>query len=394
MSENNLSQMSTNPKPKIFVASSTEGLPHVEDLKPYLETWAFLSIWSSVFTVGEHTVEVLERKIPQHDLAVFILTADDEIQFRGKTCKAPRDNLIFEIGLCYGFVKRERTIIVTPDDVSSLKMPSDLKGITMIRHDFTKSMSEVNDKIMAHYEEKRPSHNIKITLPLNFQIFIMGTWGVGKSTVTKEILKKTNIQTVQKIDALKSALRAFIETRNEKLKNKMPKETLAEITKFLGDDLMLEWTKECTPQEFKKQCNLMLEPIVRICNDLADRKTPAVIEGINLPVELLEHDFNGRTHDKIFINLYMDVKENLIKRLAERCVQREMSQDEVIKYVEEHQRSMIDINKYLKESYDAKKKELNNVYNINTDNKTKDVVVTEIMDILRNYQQELHVKTC
>jgi 2-phosphoglycerate kinase len=337
--------------------------------------------------VGEHTVEVLERKIPQHDLAVFILTADDEIQFRGTTYKAPRDNLIFEIGLCYGFVKRERTIIVTPDDVSSLKMPSDLNGITMIRHDFTKSMNEVNDKIMAHYEEKRPIHNLKIKLPLNFQIFIMGTWGVGKSTVTKEILKKTNIQTVQKIDALKSALRAFIETRNEKLKNTMSGETIEDITKFLGDDIMLKWTKECTSKEFKKQCSLMLEPIVRICNDLADRKTPAVIEGINLPIELLEHDFNGRTHDKIFINLYMDVKENLKKRLAGRCVEREMSHDEVIKYVKEHQRSMIGINKYLKESYDVKKNELNNVFNINADDKTKEAVVSEIMAILRNYRQ-------
>lgn len=135
----------------MFVASSKEGLLHAQKLQICLKEWASPEIWAhDVFTLTKTTIENLEEKIPQYDLTIFIFTSDDKLKSRGKNYSVPRDNLIFETGLCYGIVKRERTIIVTPKSIE-LKLPSDFAGITTIRHDFNDAMSNVDCEVKLYW---------------------------------------------------------------------------------------------------------------------------------------------------------------------------------------------------------------------------------------------------
>ena len=55
------------------------------------------------------------------------------IESRKKKQAAPRDNVIFELGLFMGALGRERTFIVKPRHVD-IKIPSDLLGVTFIEY--------------------------------------------------------------------------------------------------------------------------------------------------------------------------------------------------------------------------------------------------------------------
>jgi predicted nucleotide-binding protein len=59
------------------------------------------------------------------------LTADDILIKRGIEHKAPRDNLIFEIGLFTGRLGRGRAFVVHPRD-EPIEFPSDFNGTTLI----------------------------------------------------------------------------------------------------------------------------------------------------------------------------------------------------------------------------------------------------------------------
>jgi predicted nucleotide-binding protein len=61
----------------------------------------------------------------------LVLTADDVTIRRGRKSHAPRDNVVFELGLFIGSLGRERTYIVTEKSVD-LRLPTDLLGVTYL----------------------------------------------------------------------------------------------------------------------------------------------------------------------------------------------------------------------------------------------------------------------
>lgn len=117
-------------RPRIFIGSSTEGLDVAETIQLNLDHLCEVTIWSQgVFTLGRGTLETLANNIDKFDYAILVLTPDDFTESRGDSMFSPRDNVIFELGLFMGFLGRDRTIIVY-DRTSSLKIPSDLAGVT------------------------------------------------------------------------------------------------------------------------------------------------------------------------------------------------------------------------------------------------------------------------
>ncbi len=68
------------------------------------------------------------------DFAVLTFSPNDKVYSRKTKSDAPRDNIVFELGLFMGALSRERVFIVKPRGVN-LKMPSDLVGITAIEYD-------------------------------------------------------------------------------------------------------------------------------------------------------------------------------------------------------------------------------------------------------------------
>ena len=118
--------------PYLFIGSSTEGLRVARVIKNLLQAEdgppVDVELWSTAFKPGDTYIETLEREIEGADFAVLLLTDDDEIASRSKRSKAPRDNVVFELGLFIGRVGRQRCYLVHDKNIK-LKLPSDLLGV-------------------------------------------------------------------------------------------------------------------------------------------------------------------------------------------------------------------------------------------------------------------------
>jgi predicted nucleotide-binding protein len=119
-----------NPKPRIFIGSSVEGLSITRAIQSCFSHDDFhLKPWTDgVFRATSTAIEDLLREVNQSDFAILVLTADDMVISREMEMKAPRDNCIFELGLFLGALGRERTVIVRPRG-ADIKIPTDLLGL-------------------------------------------------------------------------------------------------------------------------------------------------------------------------------------------------------------------------------------------------------------------------
>jgi hypothetical protein len=118
-----------NPRPAIFVGSSSEGLPIAQAIQVLLDHVGEVEIWSQgVFGLSQGTLESLVLALSRFDFAVLVLTADDLKSQRGVSVLSPRDNVVFELGLFVGGLGRDRTFMVY-DRTKQPELPSDLAGI-------------------------------------------------------------------------------------------------------------------------------------------------------------------------------------------------------------------------------------------------------------------------
>jgi CRP/FNR family cyclic AMP-dependent transcriptional regulator len=71
--------------------------------------------------------------VDEADFAALVFGPDDKVMSRKIEEMAPRDNVVFELGLFMGDLKRERTFIVK-EHKADIKIPSDLLGLTPITY--------------------------------------------------------------------------------------------------------------------------------------------------------------------------------------------------------------------------------------------------------------------
>jgi len=127
-------------KTKVFIVSSVEALPVARILEDAFEHDDFeVHLWNAgCFKVANYTLEDLEREVDNSDFAVAIAHGDDTVSTRGvDDWPAPRDNVIFELGLFMGRLGRARAILMEPRG-AGVKLPSDLAGITTIPYRYEK----------------------------------------------------------------------------------------------------------------------------------------------------------------------------------------------------------------------------------------------------------------
>jgi predicted nucleotide-binding protein len=122
-----------NAVPVVFIGSTVEALAIAQKLQQLMQHDAFETrIWTDdVFCPSHSTLEDLLTQIEQADLAVLVATPDDVVESRGSVSSAPRDNVVFELGLGMGALGRDRTLVVKIGK-DGAKYPSDLLGITPI----------------------------------------------------------------------------------------------------------------------------------------------------------------------------------------------------------------------------------------------------------------------
>jgi len=117
---------------KVFIASSSEGLEVAKAVRGLLlqelGEEAEVTIWTREFEFSSAYIESLERVSRESDFAVLVLTPDDVTTSRKAKKLAPRDNVIFELGLFIGSLGRERCFIVH-EQRQDLKLPTDLLGV-------------------------------------------------------------------------------------------------------------------------------------------------------------------------------------------------------------------------------------------------------------------------
>jgi len=128
------------PRPRLFIASSTEGLEVARALQEALSRDAEVYLWNDpgIFEISEVTIESLEKALGLFSYAVIVLTPDDLTTRRGTLKAAPRDNLVFELGLFAGRHGRDSVFMVAPQG-QELLLPSDLYGVQAAYYQGTES---------------------------------------------------------------------------------------------------------------------------------------------------------------------------------------------------------------------------------------------------------------
>jgi CRP/FNR family transcriptional regulator, cyclic AMP receptor protein len=138
-----------NEIPNIFIGSSKEALPVARALESGLsDETVVVRVWESdIFQASDTTIESLENAIMQSDFAILVLAPDDYVESREVHRRAPRDNVVFELGLFMGALGRRRTYIVLPQN-TPVKKPSDLLGINVLSYS-QESSAELATSIAA-----------------------------------------------------------------------------------------------------------------------------------------------------------------------------------------------------------------------------------------------------
>jgi predicted nucleotide-binding protein len=90
-----------NPKPIVFIGSSTESSPLADAIKAaFLPDEVKVLVWTQdVFGPSSMTLDTLLEHAREVDFAAFIFSPDDKVTSRRKSKMGPRDNVIFELGL-------------------------------------------------------------------------------------------------------------------------------------------------------------------------------------------------------------------------------------------------------------------------------------------------------
>lgn len=131
-------------KKRIFIASTGTNLEVARRIQEKIndyetDTLKFnAKVWNEgdIFSPGQYTLASLILGIKEVDYAIIILTPDDEIKLDTKRFrKIPRDNILFELGLCYGLLGEGKVIALTEKTLNPKDLLSDFAGITFTPFD-------------------------------------------------------------------------------------------------------------------------------------------------------------------------------------------------------------------------------------------------------------------
>lgn len=124
-----------NPEPVLFIGCSSEALPIANELQAGLKHDSMDTIiWTNrVFGPSGTAVESLFKVADSADFAAFVISPDDTVLSRDSETPAPRDNIIYELGLFMGRLASRRVFLIREHGVD-IKIPSDLLGLTPLTY--------------------------------------------------------------------------------------------------------------------------------------------------------------------------------------------------------------------------------------------------------------------
>lgn len=156
---------------KVFVGSSSESYtPFVVPFRTVLFQAAKehgpkidVRTWRDEisFKYGEFILESLQRQLAESDLSIFFFSSDDERTMRGERSPIPRDNVVFEAGISFAQLGRERTVMLVEEGA---RLPADFEGL--IFHKFSAGTSSektarfeaISRLLLADWAKLSPLH--------------------------------------------------------------------------------------------------------------------------------------------------------------------------------------------------------------------------------------------
>ena len=151
--------------------------------------------------------------------------------------------------------------------------------------------------------------NIENEIPDGFIIFISGVPGVGKTTISYELLRRFNaFRIIEETDLIREVLRGY----NSFLKQEFP----AQSYDILSQIEITDHTKLLSLEEAKQQCYFMRSSFESIVDRQKRKGISSIINGVHIIPEAL----NGLAENRnvIYINLYVTSEQALYTRLFNR----------------------------------------------------------------------------
>lgn len=120
-------------KIKIIIFSSKEGLELAQHVQKMFFSEKFsVKLWTNgFFELSKSYIDNFKCIEKYYDFAVFIMSNDDIVKYRNEKYAKPRDNVIFELGLCIGAFGLQKILVAKPEFIS---LPTDLLGISVYNY--------------------------------------------------------------------------------------------------------------------------------------------------------------------------------------------------------------------------------------------------------------------
>lgn len=137
-------------RPRIFLGSSAERLPVLQQLETHLSNAGEFQRWTGAFTANKSALDSLIQQTRLADFSILIAMKDDITIKRGQKLNVARDNMLFEYGLFLGAAGIRKAFLLAEEGID---LPSDLGGITL--HHFTTEPGKYNslDKVAEQIRE-------------------------------------------------------------------------------------------------------------------------------------------------------------------------------------------------------------------------------------------------
>jgi 2-phosphoglycerate kinase len=149
--------------------------------------------------------------------------------------------------------------------------------------------------------------NREYKLPQDLIILISGVPGVGKTTISNELLKTyKEFRLVEETDIIREILRGY--------KNRLTEMGKDSVDEIYAHDVFLSYDMA------KQQCNIMKNSIINIIKRQQRKQIPSIINGVHIiPEELYTHIPYSNI---LYIILYVESEDALWERLRNRNPQK------------------------------------------------------------------------
>ena len=160
-------------KPEMFIGSSSEAGDLARNLEALIQHEVACTVWPNAFQMSRGNMDNLMSTFRKMDFGAFIWAPDDATTMRAEVIAMARDNVVLEMGLFAGDRDLERTFMVRPHDVSNLRTPSDLAGITAATFSWDRAKDDPRNALSpAATEILRAIKQVAAKEPrLDFRIF-------------------------------------------------------------------------------------------------------------------------------------------------------------------------------------------------------------------------------